>query len=94
MMCVVVVVIVGFIVLFVSSRDHGFERIGTNKADDVRNEVLCEISGRDGLDLSCLKQDLIDEDSDGIADQIDNCVGVRNPDQVDRNNDGKGDACQ
>jgi hypothetical protein len=34
-----------------------------------------------------------DSDDDGIADQIDNCPLVANPDQVDSDNDGKGDAC-
>jgi YD repeat-containing protein len=35
----------------------------------------------------------IDEDSDGIADAIDNCVGVVNPGQENFDNDLLGDAC-
>lgn len=34
-----------------------------------------------------------DTDGDGILDQSDNCPGVNNPDQADRNLDGIGDAC-
>lgn len=36
---------------------------------------------------------LIDSDGDGIADPFDNCVHTANPDQVDSNGDGRGDAC-
>jgi hypothetical protein len=34
-----------------------------------------------------------DEDGDGVLDLLDNCWGVYNPDQSDRNGDGTGDAC-
>ena len=48
-------------------------------------------------DLTKLKIDLqaesIDSDSDGIADAVDNCPGVYNPDQADNDTDGYGDAC-
>jgi hypothetical protein len=36
----------------------------------------------------------LDEDHDGIADLADNCRRIFNPDQLDSNVDGKGDACQ
>ncbi len=35
-----------------------------------------------------------DGDGDGIADVIDNCPNVANPDQQDSNNNGVGDACE
>ncbi len=35
-----------------------------------------------------------DTDEDGIVDSADNCVGVANVDQLDRNKNGKGDACE
>ena len=35
-----------------------------------------------------------DTDGDGVADSIDNCPTVPNPDQADKNFDGVGDACQ
>jgi hypothetical protein len=34
-----------------------------------------------------------DFDSDGVANEVDNCPGVFNPGQLDRDNDGDGDVC-
>lgn len=34
-----------------------------------------------------------DQDDDGVSDSTDNCVDIANPDQADRNLNGKGDAC-
>ena len=34
-----------------------------------------------------------DEDGDGIPDEFDNCVLIANPDQIDFDADGQGDAC-
>jgi hypothetical protein len=36
---------------------------------------------------------LIDSDSDGILDDVDNCPAIQNPLQEDADNDGTGDAC-
>ncbi len=35
-----------------------------------------------------------DTDKDGIIDSVDNCVNVVNADQIDKDNNGKGDACE
>ena len=35
----------------------------------------------------------IDEDSDGVSDNLDNCLGLSNADQGDMDTDGIGDAC-
>ncbi|MFO0631767.1 MAG: hypothetical protein U0168_02850 [Nannocystaceae bacterium] len=37
---------------------------------------------------------MFDHDDDGIDDELDNCVGVVNPDQADGDGDGEGDACE
>ena len=34
-----------------------------------------------------------DTDNDGIADGLDNCIDVPNPDQADTDGNGVGDAC-
>jgi len=36
----------------------------------------------------------LDMDQDAVADLVDNCQKISNPDQLDSNSDGKGDACQ
>lgn len=35
-----------------------------------------------------------DRDQDGVADTVDNCMSVKNTDQHDFDNNGKGDACE
>lgn len=37
---------------------------------------------------------ITDIDNDGIPDPTDNCPGIFNPDQLDSDNDGQGDACE
>lgn len=39
-------------------------------------------------------QAALDSDSDGIPDTTDNCPLIPNPDQLDSNNSGRGDACE
>ena len=39
------------------------------------------------------RSQLNDEDNDGAADEDDNCVGLSNPDQLDTDEDGDGNAC-
>lgn len=48
-------------------------------------------SDKDKIDDRC--DDCIDADFDGVCDDVDTCVGVFNPTQVDSDNDGYGNAC-
>ncbi|HEY7033200.1 MAG TPA: SpaA isopeptide-forming pilin-related protein [Thermomicrobiales bacterium] len=47
----------------------------------------------DGPGLGCTAPPPPDADGDGVADDADNCVDTANPDQVDTDADGQGDAC-
>ncbi|SDL34199.1 Por secretion system C-terminal sorting domain-containing protein/CSLREA domain-containing protein [Salinimicrobium catena] len=52
----------------------------------------------DGVDQDCDGADatssIVDTDKDGIADSVDNCPEVSNPDQLDADGNGIGDACE
>jgi choice-of-anchor B domain-containing protein len=50
----------------------------TNCDDEANSEIILEI---------------IDADNDGVIDNVDNCPNTSNPDQIDTDNDGIGDAC-
>src|SRR3989442_1692992 len=39
------------------------------------------------------QQQISDQNNDGVADAMDNCVSTANPDQADVDGDKKGDAC-
>ncbi|MCW5801311.1 MAG: thrombospondin type 3 repeat-containing protein [Deltaproteobacteria bacterium] len=50
--------------------------------------------GDDGVGkLADAPPTLTDRDSDGVPDNLDNCPDLSNPDQVDTDGDGQGDAC-
>lgn len=50
-------------------------------------------AGCGGDDDKRRKGSATDPDDDGIAEPVDNCPGVDNPDQADADGDGAGDAC-
>ncbi|MEN1728836.1 MAG: thrombospondin type 3 repeat-containing protein, partial [Pseudomonadota bacterium] len=56
---------------------------------DVEN---CDWVDNDGDGL--IDEGCADSDSDGIPDVLDNCAGLMNADQADRDRNGLGDACQ
>jgi acetyltransferase-like isoleucine patch superfamily enzyme len=47
----------------------------------------------EGVGYPYLRWQILDSDHDGIPDDTDNCPTVYNPDQLDSNGDGYGDAC-
>ena len=59
--------------------------------DDRLNDII--IGDYTSGQLSIFLQQLIDSDCDGIPDTDDNCPLISNPDQMDCNNDGVGNAC-
>ncbi|MEJ0001873.1 MAG: peptidoglycan-binding protein [bacterium] len=46
-----------------------------------------------GSHRSSSRQNIVDEDGDGIADTADNCPNTSNEDQIDEDADGVGDSC-
>jgi hypothetical protein len=58
--------------------------------------ITTDAAGTDewvGIDDISVTAGVMDFDGDGIPDQIDNCPTVYNPDQLDCDNNGIGDAC-
>ncbi len=62
--------------------------VRVNTTAEVKNSLLVTLSETIGMFHPCL-----DEDSDGIGDDVDNCIGTYNPEQIDADQDGTGDAC-
>jgi len=62
---------------------------GLSRQDDRDETNACIPSDTNEACLASL-----DEDSDGIQDNLDNCPADANPDQADADNDGVGDACE
>ncbi|MFQ5422795.1 MAG: HYR domain-containing protein [Phycisphaerae bacterium] len=64
-----------------------------------RTEVTITVTNSSGLTDTCattvvvLPGAVADTDGDGVPDCVDNCITVPNPDQLDSNGDGIGDAC-
>jgi hypothetical protein len=67
-----------YFVTFVAKDEHG-----ANSSKKVKITILV-------LDTPCL----LDTDEDGVCDEDDNCPLTANPDQLDSNMDGIGDACE
>jgi hypothetical protein len=56
----------------------------------VENGTDCSTESAVGLDMD---QGSIDDDTDAISDDADNCPGIANPDQLNHDGDEQGDAC-
>lgn len=66
---------------------------------DIEAEIQFRTYGLEPIRTGTLKAKcqftiITDPDGDGIDDDIDNCLLVSNPDQMDSDGDGAGDACE
>jgi len=79
--------------------DNDTYTVNTGDCDETSAQVhpgAQDICG-DGIDQDCDGADLPcagDSDNDGIADGLDNCPAVKNPNQEDADSDGIGDVCE
>jgi hypothetical protein len=83
------------ILLVGCSRDHIVERkiVKPETCNFLEGQynVVARMSSQE--QEIALRRGARDSDKDGVIDGSDNCVGVFNPDQLDSDKDGKGDAC-
>ena len=63
-------------------------------SSDFLDEVRLTGEGLNPLNLDQEMTSSPDTDGDGVVNIIDNCAEVNNPDQMDTNQDGIGDACE
>ncbi|HUW82479.1 MAG TPA: thrombospondin type 3 repeat-containing protein [Phycisphaerae bacterium] len=67
-------------------------RLGTDSINDS-GQVVFKAKLASGTYGIYRADPLGDADGDGVDDEVDNCPAVANPDQLDTDNDGLGDAC-
>ncbi len=62
--------------------------------NDSTSRVYISNFGENTVSVVALEEpSIVDSDSDGVADELDNCPDVFNPDQADSDGNGAGDAC-
>jgi len=67
----------------------------TVEAPDIAYVIVHDTGNYWTIDEICTDAaGVIDSDGDGITDSKDNCPNVANPDQIDSNKNGIGDACE
>lgn len=70
-----------------------FTRSSIAESNSLSNVFLADAGGETVEEITKIDGFLVDTDKDGVPDQDDNCPTIDNPDQVDSNEDGIGDAC-
>jgi hypothetical protein len=78
-------------ILLLTSACTGTEELEEQASENFAIELADDSETVNGMKLNSDKIDDIDLDS--IPDETDNCPTVSNPEQVDSNDDGIGDAC-
>lgn len=80
-----------------SGDEHGGGRPdnpGVNGLQNAREHMPDHAQGKDKIEELIVEHGgIIDDDGDGVENDVDNCPDVANPDQMDQDGDGVGDFC-
>ena len=74
----------GFNIAVDSDKDGKYEILKVRNHEPDPNKVVTQY---------VISYSVIDKDSDGVLDELDNCPDTYNPDQMDEDGDGIGDVC-
>jgi len=80
--------------LTVSYDYDSLNRLTSATYNSAGSDTVCSYQYDELGNITDYSTVLPDEDSDGIPDGIDNCPDIYNPDQLDSDEDGIGDACE